>query len=537
MPAPYPLELEISGRSITTRPVELGRFHAEVPLTWTDVKGLEGASTYTVTLETAPDMPPSCYTQGIDRLVLLPEGQTLEFQILGEDDFGLKEIGLSWTGEFTVPTEGEPAKGSRVFREGSPSSATLSEKIIFSHEAYGIPPQRLEIRAYTRDYRPGSEPVYSEPISVYIMTKEQEAELIKQKFDEVIGELEEAVRREIENLDRNERLDRSKTAEELQEQESRDELAESEAKEAENTEQLKETAEKMEELFKQAAQNGEIDPKTMKKMADVLKDMKEMSETEMPEVEDKLGEAQEQSSTPEKTEKDLQDAIEKQKEIVEKMKEAIKKANQAKENFEASTFINRLKKASTDQGTIGNVLNNSFTNEQSGADFYILGASPESDEIDPAHERLLNELTGQQDSLTTDVRWIMEDLERFYARTQKPVHKELVEKMQASLVDERLERLSDQIGQNHTFQSRRLAKMWSETFKEWAEMLEGDKDEGGGGGGGGGGGSPEEKDFEFMLKVMRMVKAEQNIRGKTRSLEQMLRSLKLTNRSPETPSK
>lgn len=537
MPEPYPLEVSIAGKSITTSPIELGRFHAEIPLAWTDVKGLDGASTYTLTLETVPDMPPSCYTQGIDRMVLLPEGQILEFQIRGEDDFGLREIGLSWTGEFTVPTEGEPAQGSQVFQEGSPSASSLNETIIFSPDAYGIPPQRLLISAYTLDYRPGSERVYSEPISVYILTKEQEAELIRQRFDEVIGELEEAVRREIENLDKNERLDKTKTPEELQEQESRDELAESEAKEAENTEKLKETTEKMEELFKQAANNGEIDPKTMKKMADVLKDMKEMSETEMPEVEQKLGEAQEQSSTPEKTEKDLQDAIEKQKEIVEKMKEAIKKANQAKENFEASTFINRLKKASTDQATIGNVLERTFTDEEIGASFYTLGATPGTDNIDPALERLLTELTGQQDSLTIDIRWIMEDLERFFARTQKPIHQELVEKMRASRIDERLERLNDAISQNKTFEARRLAKMWADTLKEWAEMLEGDKDSGGGGGGGGGGGSQEEKDFEFMLKVMRMVKAEQNIRGQTRSLEQMLRSLKLTNRSSEPPGK
>lgn len=535
MPSPYPLDLSISGQTITSAPIPLGRFDAEIPFTWTDSKGLEGASTYSLKMETVRDMPPSCYTQNLDRLILIPEGETLEFQIFAEDDFGLKEIGLSWSGEFTVPTEGEPAKGSQVFREGSPSSASLSETILFSPEAYGIPPQQLTLTAYTLDYRPGSERVFSEPVSVYIMTKDQEAELIKQKFDEVIDDLEESLRREIENLDRNQRLDRSKSAEELQEQESRDELAESEENEAENTDKMEEATEKMEELFKQAANNGEIDPQTMKKMAEVLEDMKEMSESEMPEVEKKLGETQEQSSTPEKTEKDLQEAIEKQKDIVEKMQDAIKKANQAKENFEASTFINRLKKASTDQATIGLSLNNSFTTENPEVITPILGATPGSDDIDPFHERLLAELSGQQKNLTIDVRWIMEDLERFYARTQKPIHKELVDKMQASLIDEKLEILREKISKNHTFSSRGLAQKWSEKLKEWAKLLEGDSGEGGGGGGGGGGGSQEEKDFEFMLKVMRMVKAEQNIRGRTRSLEQMLRSLKLTNRSSETP--
>ena len=527
MPAPSDLDLEISGKTIKSSSIELGRFHAKVPVTWTDINGLEGATSFTVQLKTEQDMAPSCYTQGVDRFQLIPVGEAIEFQILAEDDFGLKEIGLSWAGEFTVPTEGEPAKGSQIFKKGSPSSAQLSEIIVFSPEAYGIAPQRIFLKAYTLDYRPGSEKVYSEPVEIIIMTKEQEAQVIQKKFDEVIGELEEAVRREIENLDANERLDREKSAEELQEQDARDRLAESEGKETENKEKMEEVAKKMEDIFKQAANNGEIDPKTMKKMADALKDMKEMAETDMPEVEGKLQDTQESNSTPEKTEKDLKEAIEKQKELVEKMKETIQKANEAKENFEASTFVNRLKQASSDQGAIGMTLVQSYLNQDPDA-FLPSGSTPGADDSDPTHERLLTEVFGRQSSLTNDVRWIMEDLERFFARTQKDIHKELVDEMNDSLIGEKFEELGNKITQNHIHSSSRLSKKWSDQLKAWAEKLEGNKDDGGGGdGGGGGGGSQEERDFEFMLKVMRMVKAEQNIRGRTRSLEQLRRSLKL----------
>ncbi|MDB4719104.1 hypothetical protein OAE96_01730 [Akkermansiaceae bacterium] len=83
---------------------------------------------------------------------------------------------------------------------------------------------------------------------------------------------------------------------------------------------------------------------------------------------------------------------------------------------------------------------------------------------------------------------------------------------------------------NHTFTSRKLSKNWSDRLMSWAEKLEGPKPDGNGSGGDGGSGGGEEKDFEFMLKVMRMVQAEQDIRGRTRSLEQMLRSLKLSER-------
>ena len=104
--------------------------------------------------------------------------------------------------------------------------------------------------------------------------------------------------------------------------------------------------------------------------------------------------------------------------------------------------------------------------------------------------------------------------------------------MTKSLIDVKLEELRRLIEENQSFTSIRLSKKWSGTLTQWAEILEGPKDENGGGGGGGGGGSQEEKDFEFMLKVMRMVQAEQDIRSRTRSLEQLLRSLNLRKENP-----
>ena len=522
MPEPRDLKLTMDGATISSEPIDLGRFHASVPFTWTDVKGLDGAGSFKVEIKTAEDQVPTSYIQGIERNIVILAEETLEFDIISEDDFGLKEIGLSWVGSFNKPTDGEPASGSIALKKGSPSSNRLSERAIFSPQTYGIEPQTLILSAYTEDYKPGRGRIYSEPLTIYILTRDEHAQVIKKRFDRVISELEDAARKELNNLDENERLDKNNTAEELQSEESKEKLAESEQKEAENAEKMKEIAKKMEEIFKDAARNGELDQKTMKEMADALQNMKELGEQDMPEVEKKLGEAQDQKSTPEKTEKDLKEAIKKQKEALKKMQETIEKANQANENFEASTFVNRLKKSSADEGSIGNSLNSALTGKLA-----IVGASPNSDDIDPVNQRLLGELSGQQRSITNDVRWIQEDLERFYARTQKPIHKEVYEDMAKSLIDEKLERLREKIQKNHTFTSRKLAKDWSDQLMEWAEKLEGPKDDGGGDGGGGGGGG-EEKDFEFMLKVMRMVQAEQDIRGRTRSLEQMLRSLKLS---------
>ena len=525
LPEPRDLQLSLDGANVFSESIDLGRFHASVPFTWTDVKGLEGAGSFKVEIKTSEDQIPTSYIQGIERNIVILAEETLEFDIISEDDFGLREIGLSWVGSFNKPSDKEPANGSLTLTKGSPSSNRLSERAIFSPQTYGIEPQTLILSAYTEDYKPGRGRIFSEPITIYILTRDEHAQVIKKRFDRVISELEDAARKELNNLDENERLDKNNTAEELQSEDAKEQLAESEQKEAENAEKMKEIAKKMEEIFKDAARNGELDQKTMKEMADALQNMKELGEKDMPEVEKKLGEAQDQKSTPEKTEKDLKEAIEKQKEALEKMQETIEKANQANENFEASTFVNRLKKSSADESSIGNSLNSALTGELA-----IVGAAPNSDDIDPANQRLLGELSGQQRSITNDVRWIQEDLERFYARTQKPIHKEVYEDMAKSLIDEKLERLREKIQMNHTFTSRKLSKIWSDRLMSWAEKLEGPKPDGNGGDGDGGSGGGEEKDFEFMLKVMRMVQAEQDIRGRTRSLEQMLRSMKLSER-------
>lgn len=525
LPEPRDLKLSMDGATVSTEPINLGRFHASVPFTWTDVKGLDGAGSFKVEIKTSEDQIPTSYIQGIERNIVILAEETLEFDIISEDDFGLREIGLSWVGSFNKPSDDEPATGSLTLKKGSPSSNRLSERAIFSPQTYGITPQTLILSAYTEDYKPGRGRIFSEPLTIYILTRDEHAQVIKKRFDRVISELEDAARKELNNLDENERLDKNNTAEELQSEEAKEQLSESEQKEAENAEKMKEIAKKMEEIFKDAARNGDLDQKTMKEMADALQNMKELGEKDMPEVEKKLGEAQDQKSTPEKTEKDLKEAIEKQKEALEKMQETIEKANQANENFEASTFVNRLKKSSADEGSIGNSLNSALTGKLA-----IVGAAPNSDDIDPVNQRLLRELSGQQRSVTNDVRWIQEDLERFYARTQKPIHKEVYEDMAKSLIDEKLERLREKIQMNHTFTSRKLSKNWSDRLMSWAEKLEGPKPDGNGGGGDGGSGGGEEKDFEFMLKVMRMVQAEQDIRGRTRSLEQMLRSLKLSER-------
>ena len=531
LPDPTPLELTISEDRITSSPIELGEFRVEIPLQWTDVKGLESSTSFNLKIQTAHDQAPLVYTQGIERQIVILAGETLEFEVMTEDDYGIQEIGLMWQGEFTKPTDESPASGELLLKQGSPSNSRLSELAIFSPKTHGIVPQKLSLVGYAQDFKPERERSLSEPIIIYILTEDEHAQLLKQRFDRLIGELEDAARREQNNLDTNERLDQLNKPEDLQNEENKEKLAQQEDAEDQNAEKMEEIAKKMEELFKDAARNKSIEKETMKKMADSLQNMKELAKQDLPEIEKKLNESQDNKSTPEKAKKDLQEAIEKQKEALKKMQETIKKANEANNNFEASTFINRLKRAASDEDGISNKLVSSMTGQNSEskkAATPLLGAAAESDTFDPVFRRMIEMLGTQQRRTGSDVNWIQEDLANFYARTQKEIHKEIVDDMKRSEISLKLEGLQTRISKNRSFTAALEAKKWGAQLREWAKKLKGTPpDAAGGDGGGEGGASPEEKDFEFMLKVMRMVQAEQDIRSRTRSLEQLMRSVEL----------
>jgi len=527
LPEPADLDITFEENKLKAAPFTMSAMRAEIPLSWTDIKGLESSSQFILRLETNEDQRPNAYIQGIERQVVILAEETLEFEILCDDDFGLKEIGLSWRGEFTKPNDSSTVKGELMLKRGSPSTARLSELALFSPKTHNIEPQKLLLSAYTEDFKPDRGRIYSKPIAVYILTRDEHAQLLKNRFDRIIGELEDAARREQNNLDINQRLNQ-KEGEELQADKGKSQLADSAEQEKENAKKMEEISKKMEEIFKDASRNGDIQPETMKQMAEAMQNMKELAQQDLPKAQQKLNDSQNQKNTAEKTKKDLQEAIETQKAAVQKMQETIEKANEANENFEASTFVNRLKNAASHEERIAarfiSAINQQ-TLDEGMPESPILGAYPEKSKIDPVYFRLLQNLDTQQRRTNTDIRWIQEDLGHFYARTQKEKHQKLLNAMRDAQINIGLEKLRVKINKNQSFLSIHEAQRWAKQLREWAKELGGDSSSGGGGGGGES--NESDNDFEFMLKVMRLVQQEQDIRARTRSLEQLHRSLKL----------
>jgi hypothetical protein len=509
-----PLEgkLELAGRNAKTPTIDVGATPFEIPFSWTDQLGLTGDTGFRLRIDAVKDAVPTIYLQGIDKQkVMLPE-ETIDFELLAEDDFGIKQVGIEWTGQFTRPTDEAPAKGEIALSEGQPEERRIVKTASFSPKAFNISPQKITLRGYSEDYFPNRGRVYSEPVILYVLTRDEHAQMLKNKFDRNISELEDLARREQELLDENQRLEKL-SGEELQKDENAKRLDAQEQAEAESKRRMEELTERMENLMKDAARNGDIQKDTLKKMAESLKSMQELSQEDLPKVAEKLAEAQEQSNAPEKSEKDIAEAAEQQKQAVAKMQEAIQKANEANRQFEAGTFVNRLKKAASEQEGIAKSLIDAYE--------HILGTK--LSKLDPSDQRRLNEAFNQQTNTASDVRWLQEDLANYFARTKTDSFKQILDEMKTSQIDTGLETVRNLLAMNHSYTATEYSKNWANKLAEWAQKLSGEKDGQSGGGGGGSGPSPEDEDFEFMLRVMKLVQQEQDIRAQTRALEQIRR--------------
>ena len=304
--------LEIAGKTASTQALEVGEVPFEIPFTWTDRLGLAGEAGFRLRVDALKDAAPTCYLQGIDRQkVMLPE-ETVDFEVLAEDDFGVKCTGIEWTGQFTRPTDETPAKGELKLAEGAPEERRMLKPAAFSPAAFGITPQKITLRAYAEDHFPNRGRVYSDPIILYVLTRDEHAQMLKSRFDRQITELEDLARREQNLLDENERLEKLEGAD-LQKDENRKRLETQKQEESETKRRMDDLTQQMEQLMKDAARNGDIDKKTLKKMAESLKSMQELSQQDVPKVEEKLGDSQEPSNTPEKSQKDVNQAVEEQK--------------------------------------------------------------------------------------------------------------------------------------------------------------------------------------------------------------------------------
>ena len=147
------------------------------------------------------------------------------------------------------------------------------------------------------------------------------------------------------------------------------------------------------------------------------------------------------------------------------------------------------------------------------------------EELDPSTRREMETIATLQNASTQDIGWILEDLSYYKSRTGERIYSDLYNQMNAFSLRDKLDLVHGNILNAITARSIDESRLYASTLRHWAKLIDDYKKSrrGGGGGGGGGGGSQSsisDAEFEFMLKLIRMIQQEQDIRMRTRAAEQ-----------------
>lgn len=520
--------LRVEGSSVVIPDIRLEKDPREIELTWTDSDGLAASQPVRMRLEPIEDKQPSIYLRGgeNDRYVL--EDTSIELEVEAADDFGLREMGVEWQGEKSFYDDEEenaaapdPAKagkpvpglrGEKVLADGHPTQASLKGMYLFQARALKLSPQRVVVRGFTQDYKPGGKRVYSEPMIIFVLSKSEHAQMIRNELERITSELEGMIRRMDAMTDEAKRL-KGMEGSELKKAESQERLHALADEEQTNRRELSDLLNRSEDLFKEASRNPQIDPSGMKEFMKGISMLKPIPNGPMKKAQKQFRDSASENRSEQESRKDLDDGESSHSDATQALKDAMNQLSKSAQDMEASTFVARLKQAAAKEDSIANAL--------AGQINIIVGMT--MDELDPSTKREMETIATLQNASTQDIGWILEDLSYYKSRTGERIYSDLYNQMNAFSLREKLDLVHGNILNAITARSIDESRLYASTLRHWAKLIDDYKKSRGGGGGGSGGGdqaSISDAEFEFMLKIIRMIQQEQDIRMRTRAAEQ-----------------
>ncbi|MEM7385638.1 MAG: hypothetical protein AAF514_11900 [Verrucomicrobiota bacterium] len=468
-------------------------------LAWTDHHGLTGSRPHPIRFSLLKDGAPVIRSPGLPRnLILLPD-ETLTLPLLATDDYGLQEIGIAWKPGTASDASETPLSTQRVW-SGKHDTLRANFDTVFSPATHQLGPGMVQLSFYALDFNPEAAPSYSAIHQLQILDFAQHAQQIHLRFGEISDRLETVVREEETLLAGSEALMK---APEMTEQA----LKLQAKKEDANARKFEALHAQAASLFAEALRNKTVNEKALSEWTNMLGMLKEAAEQTLPKVAS-LIETASQAGTPGLKMEMMEEAVAVQKAGLKELSKSLDSAHLTQELLEGSSFVNRLRKASREE----NLLAEGFQKWIGRT----IGMT--RDELNPDDQTKLGRFVQQQDTTTKEVGFIKDDLKHYFNRTRKEKYDRLHQEMVESRVVESLQHLQERVARNQAFVSINEARRWSAQLETWADQLnpkqentsqgEGGEDDQGG------------ANREFMLRILRLVQDEMDIRNTTRVLEQ-----------------
>jgi len=314
-------------------------------------------------------------------------------------------------------------------------------------------------------------------------------------------------------------------AEHMSKPETSERIEEQTAAEQTAAEQMQELEKKSRDLFKEALRNKTIEPDALKEWSEMNSELKELGEQAIPEVTESLQQSSQEGESNSEKDQSMQDAVEKQEKVLEKMKSALEQANRTEEKLEAAGFVARLRTAAKKSREIASAMVQVVTRSLSSEGVSVAAGVDSGDLAKDIYLELI-ENSKRQENIRRSVGLIEDDLGHFARRTSQEDYANIQSEMRESQIRSALETLKTRIADNQVGRSVPEIKRWADQLDAWADIIDPSKKDdkaGGGGEGAGGGQEPDLAQIELMAELMRMIQEEQDIRAKTRYLDDLQR--------------
>ncbi|HEX8296172.1 MAG TPA: hypothetical protein VF593_07715 [Chthoniobacteraceae bacterium] len=279
-------EQKVSGEKIVTDYSRVGE-DAERKFTWRDHDGLTPRDPLVLKVRAVEDEAPRIVArrESLEQVVL--DSEVVTFDLTAGDDFGVKRVGLEWTGSELLEDGKTPVTGEKIAAGGDPEKKELAARATFCATRDGVAPQTLEVRAWTDDYLPGRKRARSATFVLHVLDKTAHALWLTEQFGKWLEVAKESYEREQALHQTNQEL-RALSVADLDRPENRRKVSQQSAAENANAARVEALTNSGRNLVEQATKNDEFDAARLESWATMLKSLKDIAANRMPGVSDLL---------------------------------------------------------------------------------------------------------------------------------------------------------------------------------------------------------------------------------------------------------
>ena len=280
---------QIDGQHLVTSPLDVDDSR-QYEFTWRDQLGLSSKEPFVLSITAQDDESPTLLCNQLSRQQVVLDEDVLSFQVLAQDDFGIKGIGMEWEGIEDPIRNPHPAQGEKVVSAGAPEQRDVEATAAFSAKRAGIAPQSLRLRLFAFDYLPDRERVYSPTYILHVLSPEEHAIWLTNQLRKWFRQAQDVYEREQQLYQVNREL-RGLPAAALDRVENRRRIETQAAAERVNGRRLGALTDSGERLIQQAARNDQFNVATLENWAGMLNSLKDIAKNRMPSVADLLKQA------------------------------------------------------------------------------------------------------------------------------------------------------------------------------------------------------------------------------------------------------